>query len=597
MAKVKDKDIDIISIILKNERLTQDSPVYLEVWREYEEQKKKRVDLILTPYKGVSAANLLSHLKANLIEVSPDNWVEWELSSTGENVAAKLSLKELILAALPLSKWWKTTVWNTDEKTGCTNNYQWLQKILDHFKEKAKLAEPPTLSEIPTALYSVSLNRQAYLCLSESVPATKADAGRRLFDIDGSGITWAILDSGIDATHRGFRRRDSNGVFFNDAMDKAGRNANHTRVLETYDFTKFRALIANVLNLNFANGQIVDNDKQSGKIKSDITRFIKSAGGVTYGDDNIELTETELNTFLGNLKTALQSGRMLNWALISPILRIPHNSDPTHGYKAPGHPHGTHVAGIIGADDPRGIVGMCPGISLYDIRVLDNNGLGDEFNILAAIQFVRWLNSQSDALVIHGVNLSLSIPHDFDSFAAGRTPVCEACQRLVAEGTIVVAAAGNEGQSVIQNTAPKGSKTAGAVKDGFRLASITDPGNAESVITVGSTHRSKPHTYGVSYFSSKGPTGDGRYKPDLLAPGEKITSLVLDNKIDIMDGTSMAAPHVSGAAALMLAKHREMIGNPQKIKEVLCKTATDLGRDRYFQGSGMLDVLRALQCI
>ena len=58
-----------------------------------------------------------------------------------------------------------------------------------------------------------------------------------------------------------------------------------------------------------------------------------------------------------------------------------------------------------------------------------------------------------------------------------------------------------------------------------RLASITDPGNADGVITVGATHRFWPHTYGVSFFSSRGPTGDGRLKPDLVAPGEKIRSV------------------------------------------------------------------------
>ena len=56
----------------------------------------------------------------------------------------------------------------------------------------------------------------------------------------------------------------------------------------------------------------------------------------------------------------------------------------------------------------------------------------------------------------------------------------------------------------------------------YAAFSITDPGNADSVLTVGSTHRFWPHTYGVSFFSSRGPTGDGRLKPDLVAPGERI---------------------------------------------------------------------------
>jgi hypothetical protein len=59
----------------------------------------------------------------------------------------------------------------------------------------------------------------------------------------------------------------------------------------------------------------------------------------------------------------------------------------------------------------------------------------------------------------------------------------------------------------------------------------------------------------------------------------------------------MAAPHVSGAAALLMARHRELIGKPARVKQILCATATDLGREKSFQGAGMLDVLRALQSV
>jgi subtilisin family serine protease len=122
-----------------------------------------------------------------------------------------------------------------------------------------------------------------------------------------------------------------------------------------------------------------------------------------------------------------------------------------------------------------------------------------------------------------------------------------------------------------------------------------------------------PHTYGVSYFSSKGPTGDGRLKPDLIAPGEKIISCAAGKKLErarsqatqqnadikyVEDsGTSMAAPHVSGVIAAFLSIRREFIGKPEQVKELFMRTATDLKRDRYFQGSGLVDLMRAIQAV
>lgn len=233
--------------------------------------------------------------------------------------------------------------------------------------------------------------------------------------------------------------------------------------------------------------------------------------------------------------------------------------------------------------------GVCPAIHLYDLRVLDESGQGDEFSILAGLQFVRWLNANGRRPIVQGANISVAIPHDVANYACGRTPVCQAAERVHDSGVMVVAAAGNEGY--VQYLTTKGAT------DAYQNISITDPGNAEAVLTVGATHRRRPHTYGVSYFSSRGPTGDGRVKPDLVAPGEKIQAPVPDIGSDTMDGTSMAAPFVSGAAALIMSRHPEFIGDPARIRQVLCDTATDLGRERYFQGAGLVDVCRALQSI
>jgi subtilisin family serine protease len=226
---------------------------------------------------------------------------------------------------------------------------------------------------------------------------------------------------------------------------------------------------------------------------------------------------------------------------------------------------------------------------MIDVRVFRDEGDSDEFELLAAIQYLRWLNSRAGHNVVHGANLSLSLTHEVRRFGCGQTPICIECNEATNVGLVIVAAAGNRGY--------EGADPEIGIRAGFRAISITDPGNADKVITVGATHRKRPHDYGVSYFSSRGPTGDGRIKPDIVAPGEKIKSATPNEGYEYKDGTSMAAPHVSGAAAMLMARHSELIGKPLRIKQILTKTATDLGRDRYFQGAGLVDILRALQSV
>ncbi len=246
---------------------------------------------------------------------------------------------------------------------------------------------------------------------------------------------------------------------------------------------------------------------------------------------------------------------------------------------------------------------MAPRCKLVSLKVLNESGQGSVSNIIAAIGHVQRINSYGRWIRIHGVNLSVGYQFEPEWFACGQSQLCVEVDRLVRSGVVVVVAAGNSGYGTL-STDFTGLRSAGI------SLTINDPGNADLAITVGSTHRNMPHQYGVSYFSSKGPTGDGRLKPDLVAPGEKILScaagrmeMEIQEKIekDVTylehSGTSMAAPHVSGVIAAFLSIRREFIGQPERIKQLFLSTATDLRRERYFQGAGLVDLMRAIQSI
>ena len=249
--------------------------------------------------------------------------------------------------------------------------------------------------------------------------------------------------------------------------------------------------------------------------------------------------------------------------------------------------HGTHVAGIIRK--------IAPKTTLYDFKVLGKRG-GTSFMIIEAMYLIRKMNLEARRLIIHGANLSLGGPVPVGSYGCGFSPECQEANHLVDSGVVVCVAASNDGYKTLANIA-SGNEL--EYFPTFLDMGISDPGNAEKVITVGSTHKAFPHQYGISYFSSKGPTGDGRFKPDVVAPGERIKSAGIKNKRDAVElsGTSMATPHVSAAIAQFLSVKQEFIGCPDKVKEILMSTCTDLGRDRYFQGAGLIDVLRMIQAV
>jgi hypothetical protein len=599
-------------------RQLQDSPVLGDVWLKFATDPKPRIDLLITPHRDHAAGPVAKIVTKALRELDAPGYDKRiaKVAYLQGLIAARLSFRELLCAIVPRTYWWKDR--KMEEKLLEATAEEVLLRNLDqvilwakaeHDEERMKFAQRfaqfsaidryvalagvilwaseskaakrglEDLSEldgpremvkmlqgilaqiidarIPAdergVIWLVSLNRKAMPALEKSVPAVKGDAARTLFKVRCDEIRWAVLDSGIDSSHEAFTAKPEEG------KKKAGQS----RVVAAYDFRDIRTIVS------------LDNEDIDEEGFED--RFPELFKRCTPAERTNAIRD------LQRLADDAGNDRPIDWELVKRFIKV----DPA---VAPGGSHGTHVAGIIGARSVNGEPdGMCPDIKLLDFRVLGKTLEDTEFAIIAALQFIRYLNERSGFIAVHGANLSLSIRHDVRNFACGRTPICNECERLVDGGVVVVAAAGNLGYQSFE------TKEGGF--DSYAAFSITDPGNADGVITVGATHRFWPHTYGVSFFSSRGPTGDGRLKPDIVAPGERIRSCLPTDEWGELDGTSMAAPHVSGAAAMLIARYSELSGQPRKIKRLLCESATDLGRERSFQGHGMLDVLRAFQQI
>jgi len=292
--------------------------------------------------------------------------------------------------------------------------------------------------------------------------------------------------------------------------------------------------------------------------------------------------------------------------------------------------HGTHVAGIAGGNGQSSANGyegqyrgIAPEVNIVNLRVLDANGGGTDSAVIAAIDRAIELKGRYNIRVI---NLSLGRPV-FESYT--NDPLCQAVEAAWQAGIVVVVAAGNNGRDNSFGTRGYGT--------------VAAPGNDPYVITVGATDMgSTPYRADdvIASYSAKGPTLlDHVVKPDLVAPGNRVVSLVdpagtleaANPKLDIypcdastgkcdaavggaqyfrLSGTSMAAPIVSGAVALMVQQDPEL--TPDLIKARLMKTAwkgfTTFSAtkdakgnsyknqaDIFTYGAGYLDVQAALQ--
>jgi subtilisin family serine protease len=411
-----------------------------------------------------------------------------------------------------------------------------LVRLNDPAEDRVEEGPPPTHPGRAAyrAIYRIWPDFAIHGQITRSICTVKVDAARRSFSALGKGIVWAVLDSGIDKDHPHF--------------GGTRKNLDLPPGLSHHDLTALSDA-GNALTDNYGHGTHVAGivagglNADSAKEFYCVRRHRDEKGDVTY--ETAQLTEE--------------------------------------------------------------ISGMAPECKLLSLKVLNDDGQGEVSNLILAIELIQQMNGNGRNIQIHGANLSVGYDFEPEWFACGQSPLCVEVDRLVRSGVVVVVAAGNTGFGWLQSREGK------PFPAGLDLT-INDPGNAELAITVGSTHRDMPHTYGVSYFSSKGPTGDGRFKPDLVAPGEKIVSCATGLNVKRMkdkiapkllaacqyvedSGTSMAAPHVSGAIAAFLSIRREYIGHPEAVKKIFLDSATDLNRVPYFQGHGLVDLMRAIQSV
>ncbi|MBA2303887.1 MAG: S8 family serine peptidase, partial [Acidobacteria bacterium] len=335
-------------------------------------------------------------------------------------------------------------------------------------------------------IYRIWEDNDVHLSLTRSLTTVKADAAQRAFQAHGTGIVWAVLDSGVQGDHPHFKR-DSSPFGRIDTLDVRDP-------VRHWDFTP--------------DGRSAGADDPGFPLRDSFGHGTHVAGIIA-----------------GYWKAQSPDGE----PVVGAEMRNENNRDE------PLRRRETLIE----------ISGVAPKCSVVSLKVIADRGSdgavkqtagqGKVSWLLLAIDRIQQWNQNGKRLHVHGVNMSLGYEFDPRWFACGESPLCVEVNRLVKSGVVVVVSAGNGGYAAFLT----GNDTA---VSRYSEMSITDPGNADLAITVGSTHKEMPHRYGVSYFSSRGPTGDGRAKPDLLAPGERIVSCAAGQERQKYEGVPTDGP-------------------------------------------------------
>ncbi len=317
-----------------------------------------------------------------------------------------------------------------------------------------------------------------------------------------------------------------------------------------------RAMVSQIAQLSYVKKIHIDEPVKA-YLEQSVHQIRADSVWTRFGTKGDSVLVGIIDTGIDYADSALGGGFGPGFKVVGGYDFVNNDSDPMDD-----NGHGTHVAGIIAADGG-GLEGVAPHAKLMAFKVLNQFGYGTESNIIAGIErAVDPNNDGNDNDKVDIVNMSLGGPGDPDDAAS------TAVDNAVKLGITFCIAAGNSG--------------------GFY--SIGSPGTARLAITVGAVDSSDD----LAYFSSKGP--DGRIcsiKPEVVAPGVRISSTYLNNTDETMSGTSMAAPFVTGVCALLKSLHKNWA--PATIKSAVTTTAVDIGQEVMAQGAGRIDALNAAE--
>ncbi|RLI28866.1 hypothetical protein DRO58_01205 [Candidatus Bathyarchaeota archaeon] len=328
-----------------------------------------------------------------------------------------------------------------------------------------------------------------------------------------------------------------------------------------------------LLDVVFENSKYVELDYDVYPLLNRSTRLVKAVEAWNLGFTGKGVSVGVLDTGVDWEHPSL---RVEKWKSFDPL-----------DYDTNGH--GTHIAGIIASKDPEH-TGVSPEVKLYAAKVIGVERPKDK----TILEGYQWLLEQGCDIINMSFGRPVYTPPERNPF---KKVLADGRER----GVVNVAAAGNEGPY---------------------LYTINNPGYLEECLTVGATETViDPITFDVSLkladFSSRGPTRDGRVKPDIIAPGSPIVSCGSKysgrEKFQIQGGTSQATAHVSGAAAILFQSCREegILPTPERIEYALKASAEPLPNPKQFdqisggfepipltpleQGWGFLNIEEALK--